>query len=1785
MATMRRTPTDACKDNRESDTDGGHRRAWWRSALMGWFVLAGASVPAALAAVEAVNDRETFEEARKLATAGRTEEAFGKYLAMPGGEFAAAALARGEAAKFLALLRREPKLLESPRALLVEAELALASGRQDEAKARFHELASGIPKHHWGTDQPGYYPVEPPATLGGDDSFAVNAVYQPALPFSYGPGSHRDNWLLRRLIALDLTDDAAREFARLWEVHRANTRPYLLASPGDAGKSQPSGKATLVVRPPGFNSYGLQFALDYAFFLKRADRASDALAVLLEPLRLMDMDLNPNRTHQQTLSDQEPQNFPIRNATAAYAFAFGPGRVGVARKEFIRLAFGEFKGAAQESALLEDLQQQIDRGENRARRVLAQVKLHQGQTAEALALELAYIEHGAFDALSAAYRRGQILDSGGKPAEAITAFEQVLAATPGPIKVPDAEEQISEAPHLQARAVFQSDFGPPGAASLGRGEVQDRLVRLYAAVGRTDKVLETQLAQFETTENRIEDLAQVEQMAARFKTAGQEARFNEWVAGKLATAKSPRARANLAWQQRDYPAAIAHAAAIDAGAYHGWRDWQERFAKLGREREREFMRAIVLAHPNDAVARLELLDLEDHLDGPEAIAALEALLATDANQAFPRGKGVWNRTSFRSYYDLAYRLMRLYEKHGQLDKLRALGLRLAKGDQPFENFDAQGSESSGENGREEFGNACLALAIQHADDPAYQAELATALKTSRWAGARAQLERRTGAASAAPEGTSLPWANLPRDVRVIVSCESVACVARNERYVYAGLPWGVAVYDFNGTPVTRILLGRSVTSLAAAGNQLWAGTEEGLFCIAAESWSITHEALGKVTALAVDGDQLWIGVRGSLKVLNRTTLALRSFSAEELGLNNVPDFSRIEPDGDSVWADDYSGLLRYDRAADTWSAPDNPGPRDAVHLIGIMAGQVWVDVYLDDDLRHRPARLDRKTLRVTPLHLHGNLTRDQRMINARLTFLGHDHGQPAFTTEGSSWGRFVVEKDSDTIRRLREPGPDGPETISDPLQDGLLMPDGKCFQIPTNAWPDSLRAGIRASAWADRWPSDAVWAVVFDDPRQQEWLCVGAGLAVLPRGGTTLRHFGSTEGVGCGPVLDGLELGGKLYFASGWDDSRGGLTVFDPPTRVFTSFFRADGMDTDKVAGLAVKEGQLELRYGVEYLRFHNLDNQRYRQCRPGRFDPTTGQFTSGGAPEFPPQAEADQRIAQATVGTLPVLGGPAYRRYERDGQTWLCGSRGLVIFPGREAPALTFAPMQVRRVPSVIETLREEATQIEIPKPIPAARLKELVAHPNRYVRANAVVAATLPVRNRDGDEYALILADCVRDPDRNVRGPTVWLLSQCKSPAALPPLREALEDPDPGIRAMATLALAKHGEIPPLEFFQDIIEHDGRFRGFPFGADSAIGVGANTLGVYAALAPHADRKIFEFLVARPPPTHDDIKKLYPVLGEALRKHPDAAEVLLAVQDPDRSGTLRGFVQGVFQQAGKELLPGLHEALKSQDRVVRSNAARACGAIGEPSSISRLIQALDLESGLARASIVWALGELKAPEAVPKLVELHQDARNAGHNRQAGSGFLAQQAMASSREQYTALRNLDAIASDWEELKVAAQRRPHDPRRDEELLTPELILEAVRKIGPAAAQEFYRTLAAASDSTDRAEAAIGLTEGIDREPTLKILRNLAGDPVRDVSIRARVSLLLLGEPGEDAVLRDRLHAGDDQERREILDQLGRLSGNQLAYFNKDLEAVAKNPREPQFLRERAATLAAKRSE
>ncbi|MCH5372366.1 MAG: hypothetical protein JJ992_00190, partial [Planctomycetes bacterium] len=104
---------------------------------------------------------------------------------------------------------------------------------------------------------------------------------------------------------------------------------------------------------------------------------------------------------------------------------------------------------------------------------------------------------------------------------------------------------------------------------------------------------------------------------------------------------------------------------------------------MGTDRTKQLLEAILAVDPGNSRLRLELLDLTDALDDEPMIEILETLLDGDAAPVFVRGKGDYNRTQFRNYFDLAYRLMRLYQRREHLDRLQNLGLRIASGEKPF----------------------------------------------------------------------------------------------------------------------------------------------------------------------------------------------------------------------------------------------------------------------------------------------------------------------------------------------------------------------------------------------------------------------------------------------------------------------------------------------------------------------------------------------------------------------------------------------------------------------------------------------------------------------------------------------------------------------------------------------------------------------------------------------------------------------------------------------------------------------------------------------------------------------------------------------------------------------------------------------------------------------------------------------------------------------------------------------------------------------------------------------
>lgn len=984
--------------------------------------------------------------------------------------------------------------------------------------------------------------------------------------------------------------------------------------------------------------------------------------------------------------------------------------------------------------------------------------------------------------------------------------------------------------------------------------------------------------------------------------------------------------------------------------------------------------------------------------------------------------------------------------------------------------------------------------------------------------ARAQLERRvatgpskqlpdnattSSAKPAVADGSAGHWVHVPEQVQLLVSCDNVLSFARDERFIYAGHPWGLAVYDFRGQNVARLALGDAVCALAAGRDELWAGTPKGLFRIrkTLDGWSVALQRLdgdvlpansggpaddwfnNSVLALALNGEQLWIGMHRNLQVLNTRTLELRAFSLEELKvtITNWGVFNRLVPDNEYVWADSLTaGLLRYDQRSETWEAIVGPlKQKAAVRLIGVIDGQVWGYARINEMLGDRPCVIDRETLKLTPVLIDG-WTREHPRCPSK--WFGRRQGKLVFGTE---YPDFEYDPERGTLGPIRAFGERPSLAIEDQPDAGLLLPDGtRVFGRPTSTtryqYPHEDHGGnvhdpagglffvsrsgvtnrVSSAPEANTLPSDSVLNLLFDP--DGDWLCTSGGLARMNQSARVIARFSRANGFFFDLVRDAAKLDGKYYFASASGNSGGGLIMLDPATGVFTSFQRADGLDSDKVERVEVtSDNQLRIYYGAERSMARSGSAKTFERYPPGLFDPKSRHFTSGGPPQLLTdfEAMADMR-ARRKAEPMPCLGGKVLQVRERDGKTFLCGTRGLVILHGPPA-AQGFDPLGARvKMDPRVQWLAE-ARQYGISS-LPLEQVKSLAVHTNAYIRANALASAILlkPEHQRD----VLTLAEAsVTDPFHRVRATAVWLLARVTNSATVGPLQTALKDTDPYIRAVAAVALARLGERPDLALFKEILEKNG-YGNFPFGADTSIGVVMDKTRVYQALLPTADRDTFELLLGYPIESTDNeaVQSLFKTLGAALARNPNAVEVLLRARRRDaRTANPVRFAQAVFKAAGKELLPIFHRALASQDRVVRSNAARACGTLGDSSSIPLLLEALEMESGLARASIVWALGELKAREAVPRLIQLYADASGREENRNLGAGHLILQENSTLREQYSDVRRLD-------ESKSAAWRTAVDRREIEESLTIERILDAIDTIGGPAAQQFYRESAGA---------------------------------------------------------------------------------------------------------------------
>ena len=1694
------------------------RHGYFCSSAVGKSVLVVAFLTSYAVAAETPEFQKRFYEAVVHQRAGEDREAFLQFAAIPGGLHRAVAVARSKPEVYLELLRENDTLLAFRFSKLIQGDLLFIQRDHQQALDCYRSMVKRIGASDNEGRNTGHIPIDAYFVDAPDDiieTFGTNREpYRERMlePFAVGPGSHRDNWLIRRFIALKAWDDAAREFARVWELHRSRTEPYLL-DPTPVGDGFGSLRESGLIRPAGFDTSGLEFAIHYAFFLRKTQHDEEAFRVLIEALLRIDLDQSAWRTKRLPIPPDDQQKFPVRPRSMAGGYA------GTSTTEFIRLVFGIFKTSGKEAELIAVLQREIESGQLRLQRVLAQVRTHQGQPEQALELELAFIENSDFDELSQFIRRGLIYEVAGKLDEAAASFERAL-------QIPGLPSNLGVDSLFDFRVLMPpGDVDPITQLNAQRNGFDDQLIkrlqRLYGALAKPERAFELSTRQFERNPAYFGNPDSIENHLVRARSLGRDAEAREWLLGQVSTLESPMARFNIYWALRDYPHSLIESIeAWKLPRFHSDSDFKqfcEQFRQVGRDELRSFLTSLLLVDPQYVFARLELIEIDGDLRGPDAIAVFESLLNADASPVFDSLTGASLSRLFRNKFDLAYRLMRMYERARQFDRLRALGLSIAAGEKPF---GAWWTKKPEKDRLGEDLNASFALLIQHADTETLQ-QLSLSWKERGDFPAARQLARRIAGTFVGPaDGKDPGWANLPEGVRAIVSQETVLALARDTRYLYSGHPWGVAVYQLDGTPVTRIALAEAANSIAVGEGIIWVGTKKGVFRIEADAWHVVRLRFQvdlppenrpapntpgadfnwfdtNAKTLVLDGENLWIAPNRNVLRLNIRTLAVRAFSHQELKLESWDNFDHLLIDGDYVWASTRNAMRRYDRSTETWQAITFGG--NEVNRLGLYDGQLFGHAHVDDKHRDWPCVIDRKTMDVTPLSIHGDL------------IPGRD-----YNCFGKHLGQIVSE-------------------------------------FPAT----------------DRLSDDAVLGVATDPARSMLWLCTNRGLVALDENQRVTNRFTRDDGLCADRVTAGVRSGDKWYFSTGWGDNRGGLAVVDPNIGIFTTLFQSDGLASDKLATIETAAQGLRLVYDVEY----NYGwSGNYRQFPPGLFDPATGEITRPGDPKSPSRAEVEQiqapqfldyyaqfsRVSSNSrqpARQMPCLGGIVIKSETIGDKQYLCGNYGLVIL---QKDAIADLSIEQRDCPTTVDPLvrfhfEAQTTHLSITTVKDFARFAE---HKNPYFRESALHRAGQFVE-KEPRAMVPLLVKLLSDTHTPNRIPAVRVLALTNDPSAITPLEQRLkEETDPRICEEIVLALARLGQFPDLKWVESLLADQRR-----------SGINEDD---FLTLAPHANGEIFAMFLKYPLVVADDYEpreKAFRALGDALRKRPESLPILLKVDSPDDPGpeTNHGparFAQEVFKFAGAEVLPQLHQALESQDRIVCSNAARACGAICDHSSVPPLIRALDLESGMSRASIVWALGQLGAVEALPRLTALYSEAGDDDRT----AGFRGGQTQAGYQSHYHSFEQID---DEWDELTHTLRMRLIEPQRREHLLTRARILAAVRAFAPASTQAFYRQLAAASNSDARHEAAEQLAFGVDDDMSLNlvVLRSLMSDLHGRVRIAAAVSLLKSGHPDGQTLIQESLETEQGWIVDDTFKQLERIEdGRLLGFARPTLERLLKRP-------------------
>ncbi|MBX7220018.1 MAG: hypothetical protein K1Y36_08730 [Blastocatellia bacterium] len=1574
----------------------------------------------------------------------KNQEAF-KYVAtFPGSEYATAYLGRQQPGESLKYLEDSGLLEQNPRLWLVKGDLLLALGRNSEALACYQ---SGAKRYTHLSD----YPAEVEPALF-ERKWASLVLTEFPLSFTYGPGSHRDNWLIRRFLTLGAVADAKQEFERVWQIHEAWRQKSAY--------------------PPET----LQFALDYAYFLKRNHFDLAAEKLLLDVFSGLAFSWLPS--------------FNQDKGTAKYRLQTSP--LGLGPKQFIHSAYTVLKslGAA---AKIKPVVLEAAKYDFPNVSIVAEILRIEGDPTSALNLELTDLDARVDSKAIQYYQRGVVLEENKELRRALKEYEMAGETLRQP-----SQSYLLTTSQLFYRYVLPENL-PSRQQRLHffQSRLLERRNRLAKRVGTPLQVLTAALAEAETFPDQFSGKAQMHDLEELFAKANRQVDFIPW-ARKFA-ANNP-ASPSLFWlglrlgtQELGFQYLIKAAAEpwFSSENLKEWKSWleQERVDWYPALVER-----LAQAYPQNGWVQLERLKLKGLLNSPQVIPVLELLTHN------PRDSGrsnFWPQNNvFPTVFSAALALLKYYHQTGNEAQLLELALRIARRESPF-HLPAHVVEDHGKFGLSE-GNLVLEFAIQHLSRPEFLKQLQVALDDSPWLRPTSQIHNRLGLPPLWPfSPTSLPVQPTANGKGVaLVSFAEVLSLCRDEQWMYVGHPWGVAVRDFQGSLVKTVFLPQPAEYLALLNGDLWVGTTDGLFRVDPQTVQVEHLRCDQeltpedrklsrtnpnsVFGLAVQNQWLWVQTSHSLRRYHPPDRTVRVFERDEMNLplDRVPE--KIMVDGNFLWVGGRSdGIRRFDASREKWESVPNE-PLGRIQLLGIYQRKIWGKQINPDDETVRLVMIDPDTLQPGLVPVEPEFPDPVWFEVKELHVCGQLNGNPVF---GSHLPLAWFDPQTGHLRPLQPLGslkpldfePDVPFSIRNRWDEAGGVTRFEQWSNPEKNQPHArswlmlhlpngtLVAGGRkypgdaASQTAGLWFWEAgktsprqipngllgtsVFSVSYREADKTTWVCTSGGVLVLDAHYQPVRQF--TEAVGLLPAAYGFGAWvGNRFICVTAGNSKMAFSVIDGTTYQVqtTKPCLVEGNPQIESIVPAATSNQIRVTFKPRWKKGFKYELEQYQPLEIG-LDPV----------QSPPSLLLKTLPLKGSVLPpdplpMPLLGGTQTGQVKILEKSCLFGTNGLLVvlenFSVTSSPVEMTATLESNQ--PLVKQMAESGTQLR-PEEL-AAQFGRFLKSPNPFVVRETLFALKGEIQNENPEVLAAVVEQ-LGNSNWEVRNLVAALLGNQTHPIVIRGWQAAAQSPFEDIRNSSIIhrasagTLAEPAELTRLYKTKFIPSVAGNAPLFEFLSKSDP---AGLLDIYL----------------QSPPKYSIEGKAFQELAKQLAAKP---EMFLPRFFPVTEK--RNLLERLAREAGTQLLPALHLLLTSPEPVTRANAALACGAIGERSSIPFLIQALDLQSQESQVAILAVLGTLKAAEAVPALVGLY---RLRQKEKQFSEGIPANQRNPDKPPAPTVPQGVASFGEmdlEYELLQTPPRPRFPDFRQQNVHLPMEEIIKTIETIGPQAKQDFYQKL------------------------------------------------------------------------------------------------------------------------